>query len=383
MTKQFALCMLLSIFMSVNLIFAQNNLSGKLTLNDKTYEGVFSNKINNSTKTLTFNSEEGTTFNVSNTKGAILYYFSTKETYATLEEKGQIVFAEVLSNGNVKFYKTLIENTYFIENSKNKTGAIQLTNVDDVNSYKANRGKLLVIFKDCVEARKMTNNNVLSRKKIMNIINVYNECSNYSDEYQLTSKEASDQNYIFAKGIINFDIGIGYYLESSDLNIPTYIDASDNTSGLSIYASVNISPRFVKNLIGKFYFDLGVQYNFNASSEVDNKISQDISSIFITLTPKYYFKEKESQFNPYIGLAFGAALISYDVLDLNQNLFTQRKGSNTRFIYGLELGTTIMTNFEASLVYYPDFQNDIKILEQNELSTKKSNLSFRLGYKFN
>ncbi len=306
---------------------------------------------------------------------------SGQEKNQTIEVSGTSISAKLLTDGNVKFYKDVKNNTHYIENSRTQSGIIELKGLGNPNVNSTNRGKLLVIFGDCVSVRNKAQRSDITEIRIIQLIDDYNNCGEYTSSYELSGRDQKDQSYASQKTIINFDAGIGYYNETTDLTIDDNPEIDDNDSNFSIYASFNISPKHLKSLTGRLFFDFAIQYNFGTSVEFPT-VSQDLSSLFITLTPKYYFNQPESTFNPFLGVGFGAAIIDYEIEDKTNAVFEGFDRTKTKFIYGIELGAEFLNNFEAALIYYPDFKTRDVIEDDISLRSKFKNLTFRLGYKF-
>jgi hypothetical protein len=287
---------------------------------------------------------------------------------------------EVLANGDVKFYKVHSNNAFYIENVKLKTGEVQLDYLGDPFSQNANRAKLRVIFADCVESRTKVSKSDLSASKVIQLINEYHNCKNYTTDFELSVQQQLEQKYAFQKSIINFDIGFGYYNETVEF-APSSVRESTPNSTFSIYGSFNISPAHLGSLTGRLFYDFSFQYNANSTIEFGT-IKKELSSFFMTLTPKYYIFNQNSKFNPFIGASFGAAVLNYDLTQSSNVLFNNIDSSSTTFIYGLEAGAAFLDHFELTLSYLPNYQYTITIDDETVVNSRFSNVTIKLGYKF-
>ncbi|MCC1484951.1 outer membrane beta-barrel protein [Winogradskyella immobilis] len=294
---------------------------------------------------------------------------------------GNQTSVKVLSSGTINFYKTASTNTHYIENTKLQTGIVELKKLGEPHTVNKNRGKLIVIFNDCVSIRTKASKSDMTEARVIQLINDYNNCSEYTDSFELSERQKIDQTYANQKSVLNYDFGIGYHNQTTDIRINNQGEQSEDDGSLSLFASLNISPAHLGSLTGRLFYDFTLQYNFNTSFEFTN-VEQDLSSLQITITPKYYFNKPESKLNPFIGAGLGAVILDYEITDITQVTFDTIDSSRTKFIYGFEIGAEFLSDFEFTLAYYPDYKNDIVIDEDNIIRSDFQNLSFKLGYKF-
>jgi hypothetical protein len=288
---------------------------------------------------------------------------------------------KILSDGPIKFYKTISTNAYFIENVKLKSGQVQLEYLGEPFTLNLNRAKLLVIFEDCVNTRTKASKSDMTEARIIQLVNDYYNCETFTTSFELSESEKTEQKYSTQKSVINYDIGFGYYSETLDFSINSLSKQSKSEGGFSLYASFNISPSHLGSLTGRLFYDFSLQYNLGNSFEFSG-IEKDLSSLLITLTPKYYFSKPQSKFNPFLGASFGAIVLDYDITDNSAILFDNVDSSKTKFIYGIEIGAEILNNFEFTISYFPDYKYDIFIDEETTLRSRFQNLAFKMGYKF-
>jgi opacity protein-like surface antigen len=299
----------------------------------------------------------------------------------SIDVSGNKTSVAILTSGPIKFYKATNGNTHYIENVKLQSGIVELKNLGESRSLNSNRGKLLVIFKDCVQTRSKAAKSDMREARVLQLIDEYNNCTEYTKDFELSEREKIDQSYSTQKSVLNYDVGIGYHNQTTNFRVNSANEQSESNSSLSIYASLNISPSHLGSLTGKLFYDFALQYNLGTSFEFAN-IDKNLSSLLITLTPKYYFSKPKSNFNPFIGAGFGAVILDYEITDTTGILFDTIDSSRTKFIYGLELGTEFLNNFEFTFNYYPNYTTNISVDDETVLRSKFQNLTFKLGYKF-
>ncbi|ARV10536.1 hypothetical protein BTO05_13165 [Winogradskyella sp. PC-19] len=281
----------------------------------------------------------------------------------------------------VGFYKTTETNRYFIENKKNSSGLVYLENLSYPSTNGKNRGKLLVIFSDCVSVRTKTSKSDISEGLIAQLIEEYTNCESYSEDFELSKRQKKDQSYANQESIINYDFGFGYYSQELEFMVNDNPSLTNSEGGLSAFVSINISPKHLGSLTGRLFYDFTLQYNFKTAYEFstfDNKIS----SVQLTIAPKYYFSKSNATIYPFIGASIGAVLLKYDYTDTSSVVFQNVDSSDTKVIYGFEIGAQILTDFEVTLSYYPDYKFGIFIDDINTVNSRFKNLNFKLGYKF-
>lgn len=307
--------------------------------------------------------------------------FSQTKATRTLRIDNVNTQVEVLTDTPIGFYKTVATNRYYIENKKNNSGLVYLENLSYAITNGKNRGKLLVIFNDCVSVRTKTSKSDISEGLIIQLINEYNNCGNYSKEFELSERQKNNQSYANQKSIINYDFGLGYYSQELEFTLNDNPSFTNTKSGLSAYASVNISPKHLGSLTGHLFYDFTLQYNFKTNYNLTT-YETEMSSAQIMVTPKYYFSQPNSQINPFIGASIGAVLLNYNYTDTGNVLFENIDSSDTKVIYGFEVGAQIFTDFELTLSYYPDYKFDIFIDDINTINSRFKNMNVRLGYRF-
>ena len=281
----------------------------------------------------------------------------------------------------IGFYKTIATNRYYIDNKKNSTGLVYLENLSYQATNAKNRGNLLVIFNDCLMVRTKASKSDISEGSIIQLIDEYDICENYSENFELSERQIKNQSYANQKSIINYDMGLGYYSQELEFTLNSN-PPSENTEGsLSVYASVNISPKHLGSMTGRLFYDFTLQHNFKTKYDF-GIYKSEISSTQITFAPKYYFLKSEAKINPFLGSSIGAVLLNYSYTDNTNILFQNIDSSDTKVIYGFEIGAQVLTNFEFTLSYYPDYKFNIYIDDMNTINSRFKNLNFKLGYKF-
>lgn len=307
--------------------------------------------------------------------------FSQTKTSRTLLIDEVSTQVDVLSDTPIGFYKTVETNKYYIENKKNNSGLVYLENLSYPLTNGKNRGKLLVVFNDCVSVRTKTSKSDISEGIILQLIEEYENCGDYSKEFELSERQKKDQSFANQKSIVNYDFGVGYYSQELEFTVNNNSPITTTEGSLSAYASVNISPKHLGNLTGRLFYDFTLQYNFKAEYNFA-PYQAEISSAQITVAPKYYFAKTDAKINPFLGASIGAIVIEYDYTDTSAILFQNIDSSATRLIYGFEVGAQIFTDFEFILSYNPDYKFDIFIDDMDIINSRFQSLNFSLGYKF-
>lgn len=307
--------------------------------------------------------------------------FSQTKTSRTLLIDEVSTQVDVLSDTPIGFYKTVETNKYYIENKKNNSGLVYLENLSYPFTNGKNRGKLLVVFNDCVSVRTKTSKSDISEGIILQLIEEYENCGDYSKEFELSERQKKDQSFANQKSIVNYDFGVGYYSQELEFTVNNNSPITTTEGNLSAYASVNISPKHLGNLTGRLFYDFTLQYNFKAEYNFA-PYQAEISSAQITVAPKYYFAKTDAKINPFLGASIGAIVIEYDYTDTSAILFQNIDSSATRLIYGFEVGAQIFTDFEFTLSYNPDYKFDIFIDDMDIINSRFQSLNFSLGYKF-
>ncbi|MFD1063493.1 hypothetical protein ACFQ1Q_09570 [Winogradskyella litorisediminis] len=317
----------------------------------------------------------------------LLLFFSTvivsAQSYqtATIEIEGKNIEVFILSESPIGFYKTKETNRYYIENKKNTTELVSLDNLSYPPTNGKNRGKLLVIFSDCVSVRSKASKSDLSEGRILALIEMYKNCESYTEDYELSTREKINQSYANQKSIVNYDFGAGYYNQELNFRLNGNRSLASNKGGISIYASANISPKHLISLTGRLFYDFSLQYNFNSTYDFGN-FKSDISSLFVTVAPKYYLNKSITKLNPFIGASIGAAILNYDYTDDSGVDFSKIDGTDVKVIYGFHLGTELFDDFELSLNYYPDYKFNVVIDDTTAINSKFNSLNLNIGYKF-
>lgn len=363
-----------------------NDLKGTLTLKDGTnISGTFSNKVSKSTSFLKFVSETGSSYNVQSEVNALLYYTESGKQYKNCEIKDGLELLEVLVYGDANLYKSLKTQNLYVENTKLKTGTIELINPEKISTSRTNKGKLLVVFEDCLEVRTRTYDSEMSINRISQLMEAYNNCEKLSDNFEITKQEEANQAYSDQKTLINFDLGGGYFGLDNDIAIITE-DAitrdSADSGGMSIYASLNISPAYFNNYMGNIYLDFSLQYNFNQNVEFSD-IDKELSSLILSFTPKYYFGDANASIRPFVGFGLGIGLLSFNIEDKTGAVFNTVDDSVFRFFYSPQIGLLLFNNLEVSADFYPYYSNNL-LIESGDVRLESTFTSFtvKLGYHF-
>jgi hypothetical protein len=364
----------------------QSDLTGTLQLRGaQTVEGVFNQSIDKNTSSLIFTDNSGKRYNVLSYDGALAYYKSSNTFYrAFLEEKGAEML-EVMVLGDARLYKSLKTQKLYVENVKLNTGIVELVQASDLKTNKVNRGRLLVVFKDCQSVRERTYDSDLKLNSIKLLVNAYNSCADINEDYQFTNDEQRAQQYADEKTMITFDIGAGYYSIKSDIAVLTedrdYFD-SDQSGGFSLYASLNISPNYFYGYTGKIFADISLQYNFQSDLAFD-EVSQSVSNLNLMFTPKFYFGTTSSNFRPFLGFGVGLSAIFMDIEDLADSRFPETSDTAIKFIYGPQFGFLLFNKVEVSADIFPYFSRDL-FFDRNEVKVESTFSSFtiKLGYNF-
>lgn len=367
-------------------IAQSEKFEGSLILeNGSELNGIFSSEITKKTNYLTFTQDSGKSLDVHLLNDALLHYSGSDKWFKSKNIEGKFEFLEVVVKGDANFYKSLKTQKLYIENTKNKSGFVQLINPGDIDTRRANTGKLLVVFEDCLPVRTRTYDSELSVNRITQLMNDYNNCDQLSEEFEITKQEETDQTYSDQKTLLNFDIGAGYFGLDNDIAIITdESTTSDNATGggLSFYASLNISPSYFNGYTGNIYMDISLQYNLNNSIEFSD-INKDLSSLFLNFTPKYYLGNIKANFRPFVGFGFGIGLLNVEIEDNTGARFDRVNDTVFRFLYSPQIGVLLFNTFEVSADFYPYYSNDI-ILESSEVKLESTFTSFtiKLGYHF-
>lgn len=308
-------------------------------------------------------------------------HFAQSQEQKTITFSGEKIEVELLTNSDVKFYKSK-NNKYFIENTKLKTEITELKDLEYTYTNSKNRGKILVIFRDCISLRTKIEKSDISESRILQLINDYNNCETYNANYELSEKQKKDQKYSEQKSIINYDFGVGYYSQKLDFRVNSNPELSDTSGSASLFFSFNISPSHLGALRGQLFYDFTLQYNLKTTYNFSD-FENEISSVLITVAPKYYFKKMGSKFNPFLSANFGATVLNYNYTNNSGVLFDKIDSSDTKFIYGFEAGIEFLNNFEFTIDYLPDYKFDL-IINQNEdrIKSRFESFNFKLGYKF-
>jgi len=380
--KSLFLIYVLNIFM----VGAQSSFEGTLKLAGAApLEGSFDAKIDKSTRTVTFTAVSGKSYEVLSIDGAELYYKNAGKYFKTLNAGRATQFLEVLVYGDARLYQSLNSGKTYVENVRLKTGMVAIFPGTEERILNSNRGKLLVIFQDCVTARERTNNSPTKLEDIRRLVNVYNNCDNYSTDFQLTRAEQTAQTYAEKSSIVRFDAGLGLFFLNNDIRLTGEdVDyaANDHVTGMSVFASLNFSPNYLYSLMDRLYFNVSLQYNFKSSLEFE-EVSQDFSNLNLMFAPRFYFGNTNSKFRPYLGFGVGMSLFNLRVEDLSNSRFENFDDNIIQFMHVFQAGVQFSNHFELSVDYFPYF--NYSTLIQPEAIRYRSTFDsvlVKLSYRF-
>jgi hypothetical protein len=373
-------------FISSLLLSAQNAYRGTLTLTGNTpLQGAFDKKIDKNTRVLSFIDDSGKNYNVLSLDGAMLYFEDTRDYFITQGAKGNTQLLKVIINGDARLYQSLKGGRTYVENIRLKTGTVEIFPGSDPRSLNSNRGKLLVVFQDCLAARERTNDSPTTMDEIKSLVRFYNDCDTYNKDFELTKKEQTAQKYADKTSIVHFDAGLGIFFLNNDIGLSgedLNYSANDKATGLSVFASVNFSPNYLYSLMDKLYFNVSLQYNFKSSLEFE-EVSQDFSNLNLMFAPRYYFGNSDSKIRPYLGFGVGMGLLNFQVEDLSNSRFENFDDSIIQFMYAFQAGVLITDHFELSIEYFPYF-NYSTFIQPEEIRYKSTfdSVLIKLAYRF-
>lgn len=370
---------------NINPIFSQSfNIPGEVAVDGEYKRGFFSEELNEYTNSLSFKfSDSEEVINLYNTENIVFKINSKQYLYKTLNADGYIHPLIVLVNGKSSFYKDMKSENYYLQNESKKTKIVSLENFKNPQSNNRNIGILSVVFGDCISLRSRIEKETINESTLIRLTNNYNNCSEYSEGFELSSKQKREQEYLKQKNIYSLHIGASLAYNNFTSQIPAFLieSSKSNAVSYSAFLSLNVSPAYFDQLRDKFYFDISIAYISTPEFETEY---YDIkrSNILVNISPTYYFSPNK-KLRPFARANFGINTTNYDLKKNQPAVFSDTKGTLNSFIFGVEAGIQFNKKVEVALLYQPKSREKYPILFSNDFELDNNVIALKASYIFN
>ncbi|WP_460218819.1 hypothetical protein [Psychroserpens sp. MEBiC05023] len=383
MNKNHILFALLFI-LNINLLFSQSfEIPGEIMTNDGFKKGFFSEEINEYTTALSFKiSENDEIVNLFSSENIRFKFNSNRNLYKTLNVNGYIHPFIVIVDGKASFYKDITQEVFYIQNPSVDPKIVKFEDFEKANKNTRNVGILSLVFGDCISVRTQLKKTNINKSTITQLTKDYNNCKEYSDSYELSSKQKKEQEYLKQKGVYSIDIGGSLLLNNFKSQVRAFQEGTDksNILGYGAFVSFNMSPSYFNQMRDKLFVDISISYNLTPEFSVE---FYDVkrSNILLNLSPTYYFLRDKS-INPFARINFGLNYSKYELVKNVNTFLMDVKGNRKSFIFSLEAGVQFNRQFEVSLHFQPRSEEVYTVYLNNTFDIENTLLSLKASYIF-
>jgi hypothetical protein len=357
------------IALNINTLFSQNfDVPGKVLVNGEFEKGFFSNVLNAHTNELSFQfTNSKNIINLNELENVVFKVSSNRLTYKTLKSYESIKPYIMIIDGKASLFSDITSKQYFVQNTSKDSKLIRLADFRKTKNNPRNLGLLSVIYEDCIEVRSQLRKQSITKTAVIKLTNDYNNCVSYTNGYELTSQQKTNQTYETKKTIYSLDFGVGLTLNNYESNINSFTarPTTGKNAGYNIFISLNTSPSYFKDLYNKLYFDISLTYKSTGTFETE---FYDINrnSLLLNVSPTFYFRNQRT-FNPFIRVNFGLSYNSYDLKSTKSEIFSDLDGVNSNIVVGLEAGIQISKIFELAVLFQPNTSERYPVSISNTL----------------
>ncbi|MFT5847502.1 hypothetical protein, partial [Psychroserpens sp.] len=251
------------IALNINTLFSQSfEIPGEVLVNGEFEKGFFSNVLNEYTNELSFQfTNSKNIINLNEVENVVFKVASNNLTYKTLKSYVIIKPYIMIIDGKASFFSDITSKHFFVQNTSKDSKLIKLADFRKTKNNARNLGLLSVIYEDCIEVRSQLRKQSITKTVVIKLTNDYNSCVSYTNGYELTSQQKTNQTYETRKTIYSLDIGGGLSFKDYESVINGFEDSSatsdnnnnnnNNNNGYNVFVSLNVSPSYFKSLYGK------------------------------------------------------------------------------------------------------------------------------------
>jgi hypothetical protein len=359
------------IALNINTLFSQSfEIPGEVLVNGEFEKGFFSNVLNEYTNELSFQfTNSKNIINLNEVENVVFKVASNNLTYKTLKSYVIIKPYIMIIDGKASFFSDITSKHFFVQNTSKDSKLIKLADFRKTKNNARNLGLLSVIYEDCIEVRSQLRKQSITKTVVIKLTNDYNSCVSYTNGYELTSQQKTNQTYETRKTIYSLDIGGGLSFKDYESVINGFEDSSatsdnnnnnnNNNNGYNVFVSLNVSPSYFKSLYGKLYFDVALSYNTTPSFETQ---FYDVSrnSISLNVSPTFYFRDQKRT-KPFVRVNFGLDYSSYDLKSNRSGIFGDLAGTRSNLFIGFEAGVQIFNTFELAILIQPSVKENYPV----------------------